>query len=123
MTRLKLNKRLQHRKCKQAKETDRLEPKGRPVGSGFVTYPDANIRLPVYRANLTHPVPFAEHGNTASPVRPRDRTDLTARRVRGRSFGMTEKAKASGNALDMPTSVWSILARELVEPSREEESK
>jgi hypothetical protein len=36
---------------------------------------------------------------------------------------MTEKAKASGNALDKPTSVGSILARELVEPSREEESK
>jgi hypothetical protein len=30
---------------------------------------------------------------------------------------MTEKAKASGNALDMPTSVGSILARELAEPS------
>jgi hypothetical protein len=36
---------------------------------------------------------------------------------------MTEKAKASGNALDMPTSVWSILARELAEPSRQKESK
>jgi hypothetical protein len=36
---------------------------------------------------------------------------------------MTEKANASGNALDTPTSVRSILARELVEPSREEESK
>jgi hypothetical protein len=36
---------------------------------------------------------------------------------------MTEEAKASGNALDRPTSVWSILARELAEPSREEESK
>jgi hypothetical protein len=30
---------------------------------------------------------------------------------------MTEKAKASGNALDMPTSGGSILARELAEPS------
>src|SRR5437773_2199547 len=92
-----------------------LGQKGRPVGSGSVTYPDANTRRLVYRANLTHPVPSAEHGNTASPVRPRDRTDLTARRVRGRSFGMTEKANASGNTLDMPTSVWSILARKLVE--------
>jgi len=41
----------------------------------------------------------------------------------GRSIGMTEQAKASGNALDMLTSVWSLLARELVEPSREKESK
>jgi hypothetical protein len=36
---------------------------------------------------------------------------------------MTEEAKASGNALDRPTSVRSILARELGEPSRKEESK
>ena len=80
-------------------------------------------RLPVYRANLNHPVNLAEHGNAANPARPRDRADLTARRVRGRSLGMIEEANASGNALDMPTSVRSILARELVEPSREEESK
>jgi hypothetical protein len=77
----------------------------------------------VYRANLNHPVSIAEHGNTASPRPVRERADLTARRVRGSSFGTTEEANASGNALDMPTSVWSILARELVEPPREKESK
>jgi len=53
----------------------------------------------------------------------RDRADLTARLVRRRSIGTTEEANASGNALDMPTSVWSILAREFAEPSREKESK
>ena len=79
--------------------------------------------LPVYRANLNHPVNLAEHGNAANPVRPRDRADLTARRVRGRSFGKTEEANASGNALDRPTSVGSILARELAEPSLKRESK
>ncbi len=42
----------------------------------------------------------------------RDRADLTARRVMEHSIGRTEEANASGNALDMPTSVWSILARE-----------
>jgi hypothetical protein len=36
---------------------------------------------------------------------------------------MTEKANASGNALDTPTSVWSHLARELVEPPQDKESK
>jgi hypothetical protein len=41
----------------------------------------------------------------------------------GRSIGRTEQAKASGNALDKPTSVWSILARELAELSRNKESK
>ena len=80
--------------------------------------PTRTKALPVYRANLNHPVNLAEHGNAASPARPRDRADLTARRVRGRSLGRTEEANASGNALDMPTSVWSILARELVEPSK-----
>jgi hypothetical protein len=29
---------------------------------------------------------------------------------------MTEEAKASGNALDTPTSVWSEMARKQVEP-------
>ena len=29
---------------------------------------------------------------------------------------MTEKAKASGKALDMPTSVWSAMARKYAEP-------
>ena len=41
----------------------------------------------------------------------------------GRSIGMTEKAKVGGNAPDKPTSVWSILAREIAEPSRQKESK
>jgi len=77
--------------------------------------PTRTNALPVYRANLNHPVKFAEHGNAASPARPRDRADLTARRVRGRSLGKTEKAKASGNALDRPTSVWSERARTQVE--------
>ena len=58
--------------------------------------PTRTHALPVYRANLNHLVNFAEHGNAASPARPRDRADLTARRVRGRSLGRTEAAKASG---------------------------
>jgi len=68
-------------------------------------------------------VRFTEHGKAVSPVPVRNLADLTARRVRGNSIGRTEEAKASGNALDMPTSVWSILARKLAEPSREIESK
>ena len=47
-----------------------------------------------------------EHGKAVSPVPARYRADLTARRVKGNSIGKTEEAKASGNALDMPTSVW-----------------
>ena len=59
---------------------------------------------------------LAEHGKAADPSPVFDRADLTARRVRGCSLGRTEKAKASGNALDMLTSVWSEMAREQVEP-------
>ena len=112
-----------HRKCKQAKETVRLEPKGMRSGSGPVTWPDANSALPVYRANLNHPVSIAEHGNTASPRPVRERADLTARRVRGSSFGTTEEANASGNALDMPTSVWSEMVRKHMEPQETRKSK
>ena len=79
--------------------------------------------LPVYRANLNHPVKLAEHGNAASPVPARNRAGLTARRARGRSIGKTEEAKAGGNTLDTPTSVRSLLAREFVEPSNRKESK
>ena len=78
--------------------------------------PTRTHALPVYRANLNHPVKFAEHGNAANSARPRDRADLTARRVRGHSIGKTEEAKASGNALDMPTSVWSEIAGKYAEP-------
>ena len=45
-----------------------------------------------------------EHGNAARPPGSR-RADLTARRVKGSSIGTTEKANASGNAPDTPTSV------------------
>jgi len=45
-----------------------------------------------------------EHGNAARPPGSH-RADLTARRVKGSSSRMTEKANASGNAPDMPTSV------------------
>jgi len=38
---------------------------------------------------------IVEHGNTADLARSRYRADLTARRVRRRSFGRTEEAKAS----------------------------
>ena len=106
-----------HRNCRRAtRDWLRLGPKGMQFGSGSVPYPDANSELPVYRANLNHPVNIAEHGKAANPVRHHDRAELTARRLRGRSIGKTEKAKASGNALDMPTSVWSEMARKQGEP-------
>ena len=113
-----------HRQHKQAKETDPAWTKRYAVWRGCFTVTRARTpRLPVYRANLNHPVNLAEHGNAASLARPHDRADLTARRVGGRSIGMTEEANASGNALDMPTSVRSEMARKPVEPPSSWESK
>jgi hypothetical protein len=113
-----------HRQHKQAKETDPAWTKRYAVWHGGFSLTRARTaRLPVYRANLNHPVNLAEHGNAASLARPHDRADLTARRVGGRSIGMTEEANASGNALDMPTSVRSEMARKPVEPPSSWESK
>jgi hypothetical protein len=106
-----------HRQLKQAKETDQAWTKRYAVRHGCFSVTRARTtRLPVYRANLNHPVNLAEHGNAANPAQSDDRADLTARRVGGRSLGMTEEANASGNALDMPTSVRSKVARKPVEP-------
>ena len=106
-----------HRQHKQAKETDQAWTKRYAVWHGGFTVTRARtIRLPVYRADLNHPGNLAEHGNAANPARPGGWADLTARRVWGRSFGMTEEAKASGKALDMPTSVRSEMARKSEEP-------
>jgi len=105
-----------HRNCRQAKETDRLGPKGKPSRSGFVTWPDANEARPVYRADLNHPVNNAEHGKAVNRAAAGAGADLTVRRVKEHSIGMTEEAKASGNVLDMPTSVWSEMVRKQAEP-------
>ena len=47
---------------KQAKDADRLEPKGTVAGVGFADYPIVNKKPPAERADLTHPVIYAEHG-------------------------------------------------------------
>jgi len=86
-------------------------------GSGPFYWPDANTRTAgVQSGPKSFMVMVVEHGNAVSLVPARNRADLTARRVRGHSIGMTEEAKASGNALDTPTSVWSNRARKCVEP-------
>jgi hypothetical protein len=76
----------------------------------------------VYRADLNHPVSIAEHGNAVGLDPAGNRADLTVSRVRRHSLGMTEKAKASGNALDKPTSVGSEMARKYAEPIRTEKA-
>src|SRR5260221_14165677 len=107
---------------KAVRDCLRLGPKGKQSGSRALTYLDANVGLPVYRADLNHPVNIAEHGNAASLAR-LDWADLTARRVKRLSIWMNEEAKASGNSLDMPTSDWSEMARKSMETLSNGESK
>ncbi len=55
-----------HREGKQAKETDKLKPKGKLAGSEFTNCPDTDDAQPVERADLTYPVMSTEHGNPVS---------------------------------------------------------
>ena len=90
---------------------------------GLLRPPTRTFALPVYRADLNHPVNIAEHGKAVRSARRVVGQTSPQGRVRGHSIGMTEKAKASGNALDMPTSVWSEMARKQVEPKLNSEKQ
>src|SRR6266568_4080871 len=112
-----------HRKPQQAKETDRLGPKGTQYGSGVNQSPDATTTTAGVESKPKSSGVVCRTWKHCQP-RPASRPGRPHRKAgRGRSFGRTEKANASGNALDRPTSVWSILARESVEPSRKKECK
>ena len=85
--------------------------------------PTCSVALPVYRADLNHLVTTAEHGNAVPPpslVLGRPYRKAGQRR---HSLGKTEEAKAGGNTSDMPTSVWSEMARTYVEPPSNGKSK
>jgi hypothetical protein len=113
-----------HREIEQAtRDGSRLGPKGKQSGSGSSLWPDANTcTAGVQSEPKSLRVMVAEHGKAANPVPVRNWADLTARRVRRSSIGRTEEANASGNALDKPTSVWSEMARNIVEPPRAEKA-
>ena len=105
-----------HREIKQAKETDRLEPKGKQSGSSSLAWLDANVGTAGVKSG-----PKSSCGQciTWKSWQPRPGSQLgRPYRKAGRrnSIGMTEKANASSNALDMPTSVWSEMARAQAEP-------
>ena len=106
-----------HREIGQAiRDWLRLGPKGRQSGSGPSLWPDAQrCTAGVQSGPKSFIVMAVEHGKAVSLVPARNRADLTVRRVRRNSIGRTEKAKAGGNALDTPTSVWSEMAGNTVE--------
>ena len=57
-----------HRKSQQAKEADRLEPKGMQTGSGPLTGPDANTTTAGVQSG---PNPSCEHYETRKRCQPR----------------------------------------------------
>jgi len=91
---------------------------GKRSGSGFRTWPDANVAPPVYRVDLTRPVVDAEHGKAVSI-----HTALVVPRQADRKAGPGEtawrglnKPTPVCNGQDMPTSIWSFVARKSMEP-------
>jgi hypothetical protein len=95
-----------------------LGQNGKRSGSGSLTWPDANVAPPVYRVDLTRPVVDAEHGKAVS-VHPA----LAGPRQADRKAGSGEtalrgsnKPKPSCNRADTPTSIWSFVVRESMEP-------
>jgi len=95
-----------------------LGQNGKRSGSASLTWPDANVAPPVYRVDLTRPVVDAEHGKAVS-VDPA----LAVPRQADRKAGCGETAWRGSNKLrpvrngsDMPTSIWSFVVRESMEP-------
>jgi hypothetical protein len=79
--------------------------------------PNANITLPEYRANLNHPhVIVVEHGKAVEPARTRAGQTSPQGGSRATALRGPKKPRPVCNAPDMPTSVWSEMAREHVEP-------
>jgi hypothetical protein len=78
--------------------------------------PTRGLVLPVYRANLTHPVMTAEHGNAVSPARLAAGQTSPQGGFGGAALGRSKKPMPGCNARDMPTSVWSEMAGTYVEP-------
>ena len=91
---------------------------GKRSGSGSRTWPDANVAPPVYRVDLTRPVVDAEHGKAVS-VDPALAVPRQADRKAGpgeTAWRGSNKPTPVCNGSDMPTSIWSFVVRESMEP-------
>src|SRR6266550_3129892 len=108
-----------HRHKQQARRGClRLGQKGKRSGSGSLTWPDANVAPPVYRVDLTRPVVDAEHGKAVG-----SHPALAVPRQADRKAGPAEtawrgwnKPRLVCNGSDMPTSIWSFVVRNSMEP-------
>jgi len=95
-----------------------LGQNGKRSGSGFRTWPDANVAPPVYRVDLTRPVVDAEHGK-AVWVDPALAVPRQADRKAGpgeTAWRGSNKPRPVCNGSDMPTSIWSFVVRNSMEP-------
>src|SRR6266446_803267 len=91
---------------------------GQPLGSGSLTWPDANVAPPVYRVDLTRPVEDAEHGKAVS-VHPALAVPRQAERKAGpgeTAWRGSNKPRPICNGSDTPTSIWSFVDRKSMEP-------
>src|SRR2546422_8238485 len=97
---------------KQAKEADRLEPKGTQPGGVLLTIPARTERLAVYRADLNHPAYSLQNMETL-PTSSGLATGQTLPQgvSGGAAWRGPKKPRPECNALDMPTSVWPHLVR------------
>jgi hypothetical protein len=99
--------------------SSRLGPKGKRSGSGFRTWPDANVAPPVYRVDLTHLVVNAEHGKAVEKKNPALAVPRQAHRKAGpgeTALRGSNKLKPFCNGADTPTSIWSFIVRKSMEP-------
>src|SRR5258707_6243169 len=109
-----------HRHVRQAKEADRLEPKGASPGGVFVTIPTRTKRRPVHRADLNHPAYSLQNMEKLSaPSRLATGQTSPQGGSGGAAWRGPKKPTPGHNAPDMPTSVWSRLARQGAEPPLE----
>ena len=96
--RVKLLNTRKHRHREQAtRGCLRLGPKGKRSGSGFLTWPDANVAPPVSRVDLTRPVADAEHGKAVGshPALAVSKASRPQGRPRGDGMERIEQAKAA----------------------------
>jgi len=106
-----------HRKVSQAiRDCLRLGPKGKQSGSGPSSWPDANLcAAGVESEPKSSGVKSAERGKAASLARLTGQTSPQGGSG-GAALGGPKKPMPACNAPDMPTSVWSEMARKYVEP-------
>ena len=72
-----------------------MDQNGMRSGSGYRTWPDANVAPPVYRVDLTRPVKNVEHGKAVSQFPPWPvQGKSTARQTQGRRHGEDRRSQS-----------------------------